>query len=110
LSPPGNIKNHNQFHQIIPSEAPLRCDMNVLLRSQFHRLYTIKIPRIRHEVTDDAAQFTANYGECCSSVCAGPSSRDRDRHALTGRSCLREAAAGGKINDFKKIKREKAHA
>jgi methyl acetate hydrolase len=77
--------------------------MNALLLNQFHRLCTIKIPRIRHEVTGNAAQFTANYGECCSSVCARPSSRDRDRHALTGRSCLREAAAGGKINDFKKI-------
>jgi hypothetical protein len=42
--------------------------MNVLLPNQFHRLYTIKIPRIRHEVTGNAGQFTANYGKCCSSV------------------------------------------
>jgi hypothetical protein len=45
--------------------------MNVLFLNR-SGLNAPTISRIGRNVTDNAAQFAANYGECCSSVSAHP--------------------------------------
>jgi hypothetical protein len=45
--------------------------VNILLPKQFH-IYAAKISPMWRQVTDNADQSTANYGECCSSVALPP--------------------------------------
>jgi len=58
-------------------------------------------------VTGHARQFTANYGECCSSVAPGGSSSSLRLHheiatAATSSAPLQATAAGRKIGHFNK--------
>jgi hypothetical protein len=64
-------------------------------------MIAIKISRLFREVTDNAAESTANYGECCSSVAPARLISDPGYHEIATdvpiSSRLRDAAAGGKI-------------
>jgi hypothetical protein len=86
----------------------LCCNPKHLLQKTLPEIWpAIKISWISLEVTDNAGQFAANYGECCSSV-ATPALRPSGIHhdtatgAPTGYARLREQAAGEKIAPFKK--------